>query len=153
MTFNLVDFSSTCRTRITAAAATLGGVQQVLDRDEDPGIIAKNAKDLPTICVIPIGESKLNVTLSMGGNEVIESFEQHIVGYYRLTTDNKTPYAATDTMRGYAKTCLDLFSGQTDAVFNGCVIYKATIEIKPYEEMDYVIDRFLITLGVYSIEI
>jgi len=149
---NFIDFSATCRARILAAADTLGGIQQVLDRDEDPAILAKHSSDLPTVCVIPIGAGKLTVNLSMGGDDILEEFEQHIVAYYRFSRDNKTPYSDINVIRQYAKDMLALFTGQANMAFNNCVIYKATIEIKPYEEMDFVLDRFLLTLSVKTFE-
>ena len=40
---NLNEFSQTVRERILYNAASLGEIKQVLDRDEDPDIIAQNA--------------------------------------------------------------------------------------------------------------
>ena len=149
---NFVNFASTVRSRILAAATALGGVQQVLDRDEDPAIIAKNAKYLPTICVIPIGAGKLSGTLSMGSDDVQEEFQQAIVGYYRQSQNNQVPYSDINLMRQYGKTCASLFSGQSNMAFNSCVVYKWTLEIAPYQEQDYVLDRWVLTLLVKSIE-
>ena len=149
---NFIDFSATCRARILAASDVLGGIQQVLDRDEDPAILAKHSSSLPTVCVIPIGESKLTVNLSMGGDEILEEFQQNIVAYYRFSRDNKTPYSDINTIRQFSKNMLALFTGQANMAFNDCVVYKATIEIKPYQEMDFVLDRFLLTLFVKTFE-
>ena len=150
---NFVNFASTVRSRILAAALSLGGVQQVLDRDEDPAIIAKNAKGLPAICVIPIGASKLTGQLSMGSDDVQEDFQQVIVGYYRQSQNNLVPYSDINLMRQYGKTAAGLFSGQSNMAFNGCVIFKWALEIQPYQEMDYVLDRWVVTLFVKSVEL
>ena len=149
---NFVNFSATVRARILAAAASLGGVQQVLDRDEDPAIIAKNSKSLPTICVIPIGAEKLTGQLSFGSDDVQEDFQQVIVGYYRQSQNNKTPYTDINLMRQYGKNCADLFSGQANCQFNSTVILRWTLEIVPYQEMDYVLDRWVLTLSCKSFE-
>jgi len=149
---NFITFSTTCRTRILAAAPTLGGIKQVLDRDEDPAILAQHSSLLPTVCVIPIGASKLEATLSMGSDDLQESFTQNIVAYYRFSQDNKTPYSDINSIRQYAKDMLKLFTGQANMCFDNCVIWKATVEIKPYQEMDFVLDRFLLVLSVKSFE-
>ena len=148
----IAAFATTIRTRITDNADTLGDVKQVLDRDEDPAIIAKNASLLPTICVIPIGEGKDSITFSMGSDDWQHEFSVFIVGYYRFSQDNKSAYSDINTMRQYAFGLLELFRG-ADAFFDGGNIYKATVEIKPYQEMDYVLDRFLITMNVKLIEV
>jgi len=145
-------FATTIRTRITTNVATLGSIQQVLDRDEDPAILAANAKLLPTVCVIPLGAGKDVITFSMGSSDWQHEFQVFIVGYYRFSQDNKTAYSDIDTMRKYAFGLLELFRGSL-AFFNGGNIYKATVEIKPYQEMDYVLDRFLITMNVKLIEV
>ena len=149
---NFVNFASTVRSRITSAALSLGNVQQVLDRDEDPAILAKNAKSLPTICVIPIGASKLTGGLSFGSDDVQEDFQQVIVGYYRQSQSNLTPYSDINLMRQYGKNAAALFSGQANMAFNSAVILKWTLEIQPYQEMDYVLDRWVLTLFVKSVE-
>ena len=149
---NFVNFASTVRARILAAATALGGVQQVLDRDEDPAIIAKNAKSLPTICVIPIGSGKLSSNLAMGSDDVQEEFQMIIVGYYRQSQNDAVPYSDINLMRQYGRTAATLFSGQANMAFNSCVIYKWMLEIAPYQEEDYVLDRWVLTLMVKSIE-
>lgn len=149
---NFITFSTTCRARILAAAPVLGGIKQVLDRDEDPAILAQHSSLLPTVCVIPIGASKLTATLSMGSDDLQEDFTQNIVAYYRFSQDNKTPYSDINRIRQYAKDMLKLFTGQANMCFDNCVIWKATVEIKPYQEMDYILDRFLITLQVKTAE-
>jgi hypothetical protein len=150
---HFVDFAATVRTRLLANAAILGGVQQVLDRDEDPAIIAKNSVSLPTICVIPIGEGRLSSGFTMGGDDMEEDFTLHIVGYYRFSTDNKSPYSDITAIRQYGTTAMRLFNSQSNRQFNSCVIVKATVEYKPYELMDMVLGRWLLTLFVKTIEL
>jgi hypothetical protein len=156
MTLN--GFSQTVRTRISAASADLGGVQQVLDRDEDPAILARSPNLLPACCVVPIGDGKLTSNFAMGSNDMMEDFRQNIVIYYRFSKDNKTPYSDIDTIRGYAKTLINLFSSK-DTTSDYCcqfdqgVIYKATVEFHPYQEMDYTLNRMLATLFVKMVEI
>jgi hypothetical protein len=162
---NLNDFSQTVRERILYNAATLGEIKQVLDRDEDPDIIAQNAKLLPTACVIPVGAGKLTMKLSMGSSDMMEDFEQNIVVYYQQSKDNKVPYSDIDIIRGYAKTLMNLFSTnaildttipanqQTNIMFNSCIITGGTAEFHPYQGKDYTLNRVLLTLQIKSFEI
>jgi hypothetical protein len=161
---NLQDFSQTVRERILYNAESLGEIKQVLDRDEDPDIIAYNAKLLPTACVIPVGAGKLTMKFSMGSSDLQEDFQQNIVVYYQQSKDNKVPYSDIDIIRGYAKTLVNLFSTnapfdtsvnaeqQTNICFNSCVITGATAEFHPYQGKDYTLNRLLVTLSVRTFE-
>lgn len=162
---NLNDFSQTVRERILYNAEALGEIKQVLDRDEDPDIIAYNAKLLPTACVIPVGAGKLTMKMSMGSSDMMEDFQQNIVIYYQQSKDNKIPYSDIDIIRGYTKTLVNLFSDnspfdvntpaeqQTNRYFNGCAITQATAEFHPYQGKDYTLNRLLITFLVKTFEI
>ncbi len=161
---NLNDFSQTVRERILYNAEALGELKQVLDRDEDPDIIAYNAKLLPTACVIPVGAGKLTMKMSMGSSDMMEDFQQNIVIYYQQSKDNKNPYYDIDTIREYAKTLINLFSEnapfdptvdaekQTNRHFNSCIITQGTAEFHPYQGKDYTLNRLLVTLLVKSVE-
>jgi len=149
---NFVNFAATVRSRILAAALTLGGVQQVLDRDEDPAILAKNAKLLPTICVIPLGDTELSGQSAMSSDDQQEEFQQVIVGYYRMSMNNGAPYADINLMRQYGKTAAALFTGQSNCQFDSTVVYKWKLKIMPYQEMDYVLDRWILTIHCKSFE-
>jgi hypothetical protein len=149
----LIDFSKTVRDRIELNSASLGEIKQVLDRDEDPDIIAHNAAMLPTCCVIPIGQGKLNAVFSMGSPDLQEDFQQNIVVYYQQSKDNSAPFSDIDTIRGYAKTMINLFSSRTTCAFNSGVVWKATAEFHPYQGSDYVLNRMLVTLFVKMIEV
>ena len=162
---NLNEFSQTVRERILYNAEALGEIKQVLDRDEDPDIIAYNAKLLPTACVIPVGAGKLTMKLGMGSSDMIEDFQQNIVIYYQQSKDNKTPYSDIDIIRGYAKTLFNLFSTnapfsltvpaeqQTGRCFNSCIVNQGTAEFHPYQGKDYTLNRLLVTLMVKCVEI
>jgi hypothetical protein len=151
---NLNDFSQTVRERILYNADKLGEIKQVLDRDEDPDIIAYNAKLLPTACVIPVGAGKLTMKLSMGSSDMMEDFNQNIVIYYQQSKDNKNPYSDIDVIREYAKTLMNLFSTnapfditvpaeeQTNCTFNSCVITGGTAEFHPYQGKDYSVKSY-----------
>jgi hypothetical protein len=161
---NLNDFSQTVRERILYYAETLGEIKQVLDRDEDPDIIAYNAKLLPTACVIPVGAGKLTMKMGMGSDDMLEDFQQNIVVYYQMSKDNKNPYSDIDVIREYGKTLVNLFSSndplssstgaeqQTNRYFNGCAIWNATAEFHPYQGKDYTLNRLLVTLSVKTVE-
>jgi len=162
---NLNDFSQTVRERILYNAAKLGEIKQVLDRDEDPDIIAYNAKLLPTACVIPVGAGKLTMKLGMGSSDMLEDFQQNIVVYYQQSKDNKNPYSDIDIIREYAKTLMNLFSTnspeslstplaqQTGRKFNGCIVNQGTAEWHPYQGKDYSLNRLLATLTCKSVEL
>lgn len=162
---NLNDFSQTVRERILYNAEKLGEIKQVLDRDEDPDIIAYNAKLLPTACVIPVGAGKLTMKLSMGSSDMMEDFQQNIVIYYQQSKDNKVPYSDIDIIRGYAKALMNLFSTnapfdvntpaeqQTNICFNSCIVTQGTAEFHPYQGKDYTLNRLLVTLLCKSVEI
>ena len=146
-------FAQSIRTRLSTQNAKdfLGGVQQILDRDEDPAIIAKNSQYLPTLLVFPFGEGKYTITQTMGGEPVLDEGQIVIVGYYRFSKDNTNPYADIDTTRAYGLKCIGLFRGYSGAtpnfLFSQGVLTKAVLEIKPYQEENYVLDRFVITFS------
>jgi hypothetical protein len=73
------DFTVTVIARIQANSAAIGMVQQVLDRDEDPDILAQNVAQLPTACVIPVGAGKLTANMYIGSSDMLEEFQQMIV--------------------------------------------------------------------------
>ena len=152
------DFTATVITRIQANTIPIGMVQQVLDRDEDPDILAQNVAQLPTACVIPVGAGKLTASMMMGSSDMLEEFQQMIVVYYRQNVNNEAPYMDIDTLRGYAKALINLFSSNTRGSpfyrsFNGGVVYKATAEFHPYQAKDYLLSRMLVTLFVKGVEI
>lgn len=165
MSMILNEFSQTVRERILYNAESLGEIKQVLDRDEDPDIIAYNAKLLPTACVIPVGAGKLTAKLGMGSSDMLEDFQQNIVIYYQQSKDNKNPYSDIDIIRGYAKTLMNLFSTnaplssatgaekQTNRVFNGCIINQITAEWHPYQGKDYTLNRVLCTMTCKAVEL
>jgi len=145
-------FAATIRARIWANRATLGNIVQVLDRDEDPAILANHPDRLPTVCVIPRGQGKDTINFTMGGDDFLHEEQVHIVGYYKMARNLQEPYDEQAAIRQYAYGIAELFRGRTAGVCNFCfnkgVIYKATVEIKPYQEFDFVLDRYLITLFV-----
>jgi len=165
MSMILNEFSQTVRERILYNAESLGEIKQVLDRDEDPDIIAQNAKLLPTCCVIPIGAGKLPMKLGMGSSDMMEDFQQNVVIYYQMSKDNKNPYSDIDIIRGYAKTLMNLFSEnkplssatpaeqQKNRVFNGCIITQGNAEFHPYQGKDYTLSRLLVTFACKAVEI
>jgi len=137
------------RTRITTNAATLGGVKDVLDRDEDPAILADNPALLPVVCVIPLGDEPDSIHFSMGSNDWAHELTIRVVGYYQFSKDNKDPFADLATVRQYAYDTLELFRGPTLAGFYpGCNITDATLELGYYITSDMVIHRYDIGLRV-----
>ena len=145
--------ASAVRTRIWTNKATLGNIQVIKDRDEDPAILADNAIDLPMVCVIPLGDSPDKIAFSMGSNDWIHEFDLIIVGYYRFSLDNTNPFADIDVVRKYSFDTLELFRGATLAGFYpGCNAKGATIDIGYFMVTDYIIYRYDITLKCTMIE-
>jgi hypothetical protein len=141
------------RARILANKATLGNIQVIKDRDEDPAILADNAIDLPMVCVVPLGDVPDEITFSMGSNDWTHEFDLMIVGYYRFSLDNTDPFADIDVVRKYSFDTLELFRGATLAGFYpGCNAKGATIDIGYFMVTDYVLYRYDIALKCTMIE-
>jgi hypothetical protein len=160
----LNDFSQAVRERILYNATALGELKDVLDRDEEPEVLAKNPNLLPVCCVIPIGEGQMSSNEYIGSSDMEENWQQHIVMWGRFSKDNKSPYADIDIMRGYGKTLISLFSQnvpfnnnipsdqQTGRVFNGCIVTKWTVKYATRQQFDFMLDRILVALTVKSVE-
>lgn len=145
--------ASAVRSRITTNAVALGGIKSVLDRDEDPAVIADNAALLPVACVIPLGDKPDKIAFSMGSSDWEHIFDLAILGYYRFSQDNKTPFSDLNTVRGYSFGLAELFRGPTKAGFyTGCNARGADVDIGYYEINDYVIYRAEVILHCTMIE-
>lgn len=124
----------------------------ILDRDEDPAIIANSPEGLPAICVIPIGDKSLDITYHMGTETEID-FMVVIAGYYRAQsneTNGEDIYADIAALRQRGFDCAQLFTG-SGAYFNPGVVYHSKVELGYQETVDYVIYKFVVTLNVKSI--
>ena len=66
----LNDFSQAVRERILYNATALGELKDVIDRDEEPEVLAKNPALLPVACVIPIGEGQMSSQEYIGSSDV-----------------------------------------------------------------------------------
>jgi hypothetical protein len=152
--FTAIDGSAAAvRARILANKATLGDIKVIKDRDEDPAVIADNVKDLPMVCVIPLGDKPDQITFSMGSNDWMHEFDLNIIGYYHFSLDNKDPFVDLATVRQYSFDTLELFRGATKAGFYPtCNAKGATIEIGYNMTTDYVIYRYDIRLHCMMLE-
>lgn len=124
----------------------------ILDRDEDPAILADSPEGLPAICVIPLGDKSMDVSYYMGAETEID-FSVIIAGYYRATsneTNGEDIYADIAALRQRGFDCAQLFTG-ANAYFNPGVVYHSKVELGYYEIADYVIYKFVVTLNVKSI--
>jgi hypothetical protein len=127
----------------------------ILDRDEDPAIIADSPKGLPAICVFPIGDKADNINYSMGSYDTEHNFTTLVVGYYRANlneTRGENIYEDIGPLRTIAYACSDLFQG-AGAFFTPGVIYGSKVELGYFEIVDYVIYRFVVTLSCKIYEV
>lgn len=161
--FSSVDtIASTIRARIAAASAlaitdSYGDTvyPTVLDRDEDPAILADSPMGLPAICVIPIGDKSDNISPYIGSADWEHRFQVVIAGYYRATsneTRGEDIYDDIDTLRQKAYDCAELFKGEGAFFQPGCV-YDVRVELGYFEVVDYVIYKFVVTLNITTIEL
>ena len=127
----------------------------ILDKDEDPAVIADSPAGLPAIVVIPIGDREDSITYSMGSADWEHQFNVVIVGYYRTSTpltqgEDIFDDIAVERKRAYD--CAELFKG-SGAYFTPGVIYRDRLELGYFEMVDYVIYKFLITLSIKLYEV
>lgn len=125
-------------------------VPTVLDRDENPAILADSPEGLPAICVIPVGDKSVNINQSIGSADWEHNFSVVIAGYYR-TLGNETRgeniYDDIYSLRKKAFDCAELFKGG-NAFFQPGVVDGVKVELGYYEVVDYVIYKFLVTLNI-----
>lgn len=142
------------RARILANAANLGNIAEIKDRDEDPSIIADNSRQMPVVCVIPLGDGADTILFAMGSSDWLHDFTVRIIGYYRFSLDNKDPFSDLATVRKYSYDTLELFRGATNAgVYPGANVKGATIEVGYFIVGDYIIYRYDIALKVTMYEV
>jgi len=121
----------------------------ILDRDEDPAVLADSPEGLPAICVIPIGDKPDAMSPYISSYDWLHRFNVMVAGYYRATsnqTRGENIYDDIATLRGKGYDCVELFKG-SGAWFNPGVIKDVRLELGYYEMVDYVIYRFVITLS------
>lgn len=150
------------RTRLSTAAALAITDEDgdtvyptILDRDEDPAILADSPEGLPAICVIPIGDKSDNISPYIGSADWEHRFNVVIAGYYRATSNDtrgENIYDDIDTLRQKAYDCAELFKGNNAFFQPGC-IYDVKVELGYFEVVDYVIYKFLVTLNITTIEL
>ena len=127
----------------------------ILDRDEDPAVLADSPEGLPAICVIPIGDKSDNIKPYIGSADWEHRFQVVIAGYYRATgneTRGEDIYDDIDTLRKKAYDCAELFRGNNAFFQPGC-IYDIRVELGYYEVVDFIIYKFVITLSVTTFEL
>jgi len=121
----------------------------ILDRDEDPAVIADSPTGLPAIAVILIGDKPDSIHPYISSYDWLHQFNVMIAGYYRATsnqTRGENIYDDIATLRGKGYTCAELFKG-SGAWFNPGVVKDTRLELGYFEMVDYVIYRFVITLS------
>lgn len=121
----------------------------ILDRDEDPAVLADSPTGLPAIAVILIGDKPDSISPYISTYDWLHRFNVLIAGYYRATsnqTRGEDIYDDISTLREKAYDCIELFKG-SGAWFNPGVVKDLRLELGYYEMVDYVIYRFVITLS------
>jgi hypothetical protein len=129
-------------------------VPTILDRDEDPAVLADSPKGLPAICVIPIGDKSDSISPWIGSNDWEHRFQVVIAGYYRATSNETRGEDIFDdiaTLRQKAYDCAELFKG-TNAAFQPGNVYDVKVELGYFEIVDYVIYKFVVTLSIVIME-
>jgi hypothetical protein len=127
----------------------------VLDRDEDPAVLADSPQGLPAIVVVPIGDKADAINYFIGSAEWEHVFNVMVAGYYRATsneTRGEDIYDDIATLRQKAYDCAELFKGQ-GAFFTPGNIYRTRVELGYYAITDYIIYKFIVTLSVKVIEV
>jgi len=130
-------------------------VPTILDRDEDPAILADSPEGLPAICVIPIGDKSDSISPAIGSADWEHRFQVVIAGYYRATsneTRGENIYDDIATLRQKAYDCAELFKGDNAFFQPGC-IYDLRVELGYFEIVDYIIYKFLVTLSITTYEL
>ena len=130
-------------------------IPNILDRDENPAVLADSPEGLPAICVIPIGDKADGIKPYIGSADWEHRFQVVIAGYYRATsneTRGENIYDDIATLRKKAYDCAELFRGNNAFFQPGC-ISDVKVELGYFIMVDYVIYKFLVTLSVTTIEV
>ena len=126
---------------ITASATALGGITQVLERDEHPARM--NINDFPYACVIPVVEDGDTVDLLMGGPECRHDFSMTVVAYYLATSSTESGLQSDlRTYRNYGYDYLDLYS-KANYMGNG-QISDAKMDFGYWEAVDRVVHFWVV---------
>lgn len=129
-------------------------IPTILDRDEDPAVLADSPEGLPAICVIPLGDKPDGISPFIGSIDWEHNFNVVIAGYYRATsneTRGEDIYSDIATLRRKAYDCAELFRGE-GAFFQPGVVYGVRVELGYFNMIDYVIYKFVVTLSVKTID-
>ena len=121
----------------------------ILDRDEDPAVLASSPEGLPAISVLLIGDKADSINPYISTYDWLHRFNVVVAGYYRATDNQirgENIYDDIDTLRQKAYDCAELFKG-CGAWFTPGVIKDVRLELGYYEIVDFVVYRFVITLS------
>lgn len=127
------------------ANAAIGGLkaENVLERDEDPAIVAESIEFFPVVYVLPIGDQPIHVDNTMGDGTVRVAYTQEIIGYY--ATLEKVPQENLPLYRGYALQTAALFAGRDNLAFERGVVVSQEGKVGYFGVADYIIYKFLIS--------
>lgn len=124
------------------------GFVRILERDEEPSVLADSPGLMPTLIVQPLSGKSDAAVMTMGTTgEMYHGFALSISGYYlfnELNTDIRT-------MRGNAYTCLDLFRGVNQQV-SYAYVTGANLDPGYFIIVDKQVYKWVVTLRFTMIE-
>ena len=132
--------------RITNNVTELGGLTEVLEKDEDPAIIEN-----PPVCfVIPVGDGDMALQNVQGGGYNYVEFPINIVGIYKYY-GNDAIAQGLRPVRNYGMICNALFSGDNTVITANSARISSTMKAGYWTSTDYVMHYFYLTILVKGI--
>lgn len=132
--------------RIENNATELGGIVEVLEKDEDPALIEK----FPTVFVIPMGDGEMALQNIQGEDGNYMDFPVHIVGIYKTYGLDAIEDGLRPT-RNYGLVCNSLFSGDNGVITENSIRINSTMRTGYWTAVDYVLHYFYLTIQIKSI--
>ena len=134
--------------RLETNREAMGNFSKILERDQEPSVIADSGVSLPIIVVLPFANRSDSIRLTMSDSgELYHTFTTTIKGYYAFDdlTDN------IRTMRSYPFTCLDLFRG-ANARIESAHVRSASVNPGYFVMIDKPIYKWDVNLNMIMIE-
>ena len=137
--------------RITTNSTELGGIVEVLEKDEDPALI----ENLPVVFVIPIGDGDLTLQNIQGMDGNYVDFPIHVVGIYKYygidSSGNDEIAQGIRPTRNYGIICNSLFSGDEVVIDTNVARLSSSVRFGYWTSTDYTLHYFYLTITVKGI--